>query len=73
MIRFFRTSPPSVHQMVLSLETAGLMSRNASFDPHPTSEKSCSWLAANQICSASAGKLLANAGDFSERPLVAKI
>jgi DNA-binding MarR family transcriptional regulator len=27
MIRFFRVTPPSVHQMVLSLEKAGLISR----------------------------------------------
>ena len=27
MIRFFRVTPPSVHQMVLGLEKAGLISR----------------------------------------------
>ena len=27
MMRFFRVTPPSVHQMVLSLEKAGLISR----------------------------------------------
>ena len=27
MMRFFRATPPSVHQMVLSLEKAGLISR----------------------------------------------
>ena len=27
MIRFFRVTPPTVHQMVLSLEKAGLISR----------------------------------------------
>jgi DNA-binding MarR family transcriptional regulator len=27
MIRFFRVTPPSVHQMVLNLERAGLISR----------------------------------------------
>jgi hypothetical protein len=27
MIRFFRVTPPSVHQMMLSLERAGLISR----------------------------------------------
>jgi DNA-binding MarR family transcriptional regulator len=27
MIRFFRVTPPTVHQMVLSLERAGLISR----------------------------------------------
>jgi DNA-binding MarR family transcriptional regulator len=27
MIRFFRVTPPSVHQMVLSLDKAGLISR----------------------------------------------
>jgi DNA-binding MarR family transcriptional regulator len=27
MMRFFRVTPPSVHQMVLSLERAGLISR----------------------------------------------
>jgi DNA-binding MarR family transcriptional regulator len=27
MMRFFRVTPPSVHQMVLSLENAGLISR----------------------------------------------
>ena len=27
MIRFFRLTPPSVHQMVLTLEKAGLISR----------------------------------------------
>jgi DNA-binding MarR family transcriptional regulator len=27
MIRFFRVTPPSVHQMVLSLEKVGLISR----------------------------------------------
>ena len=27
MIRFFRVTPPSVHQMILSLEKAGLISR----------------------------------------------
>jgi DNA-binding MarR family transcriptional regulator len=29
MMRFFRVTPPSVHQMVLSLERAGLISRQA--------------------------------------------
>ena len=28
MIRFFRVTPPSVHQMMLSLERAGLISRD---------------------------------------------
>lgn len=27
MVRFFRVTPPSVHQMVLNLEKAGLISR----------------------------------------------
>ncbi len=27
MMRFFRATPPSVHQMALNLETAGLISR----------------------------------------------
>ena len=29
MIRFFRVTPPTVHQMVLGLEKAGLISRKA--------------------------------------------
>jgi DNA-binding MarR family transcriptional regulator len=38
MIRFFRVTPPSVYQMVLSLERAGLISRK----PPPEALSSCS-------------------------------
>ncbi len=31
MMRFFRLTPPSVHQMVLTLEQAGLISRKPGF------------------------------------------
>ena len=29
MVRFFRTTPPAVHQMVITLERAGLISRRS--------------------------------------------
>jgi DNA-binding MarR family transcriptional regulator len=62
MQRFFQVTPPSVHQMVLSLEKAGLITRK----PGRTLHRSQSWLRESEqsvewiFCLTAARVLVAN-------------